>query len=357
MTKQEFLERAREKHGYKYEYPSLTNKVKSTDTIDILYDGVIYKQRVIKHITLGRCPEKNTPKKTTEQFIEEAKKVWGDKYDYSLFEYNGALKKVKIIYEGIIFEQEAVSHLQGIKVEKTLTLDNFIRKAKIVHGDKYDYSQIKSMENGSIPVTIGYNGIYYTQRPYDHLSGKRPENRVLSVRKTIKKFIDDANLVHDYKYSYDKAIYVTNRVKLIITCPIHGDFEQIPNSHLGGSGCPTCKDSIGEKEIAKFLKEHDINYDRQHKFTDCKNQNPLPFDFYIPSFRMCIEFDDIQHFEPVKYFGGIDRFNQIKINDSIKNEYCEDNYINLIRIRYDDDIYRVLWDNLSFHIKRLKNNI
>ena len=103
MTKDEFLEKARNKHGYKYVYLNLKEKIKLSDYIDIMYDGIMYKQNVYKHISLGRCPEKNTPRKTTEQFIEESKKIWGDKYDYSLTEYNGALKKVKIIFEGIVF--------------------------------------------------------------------------------------------------------------------------------------------------------------------------------------------------------------------------------------------------------------
>ena len=63
MTKYEFLEKAREKHGYKYQYPNLADKVLSTDNIDILLKGIIYKQKVSKHL-IGRCPEKNTPTKT-----------------------------------------------------------------------------------------------------------------------------------------------------------------------------------------------------------------------------------------------------------------------------------------------------
>ena len=112
MTKKEFLNRARDIHGYKYQYPNLSDKVLSNDDIDIIYNGVLYRQKVVKHIILGRCPEKNTPTKTTEQFISEAKEVWGNKYDYSLSEYSGALNKVKIIYDGIIFEQVAISHLK-----------------------------------------------------------------------------------------------------------------------------------------------------------------------------------------------------------------------------------------------------
>jgi len=334
MTKEEFLERARNKHGYKYDYPNLSEKVLSTDVIDIYYSGCFYKQRVDKHIYLGRCPEKNTLRKTTQEFIEEARKVWGDKYDYSLVEYRGALKKVKILCSGVVLEQVAISHLRGLSPEKILTKENFIRKAKKIFGDKYDYSQVK-IKNGKTAVMIGYQGIYFLQKPSDHLAGRCPEKIVLSVRKTTKKFINEANLVHDFKFSYDKTEYIKNQIKVIITCPIHGDFEQRPLSHLQGNGCPNCNESRGEKEIVTFLNKHNINYERQKKFHNCRNVFELPFDFYIPSKRTCIEFDGLQHFQPVEHFGGLKAYEQLKINDKIKEDYCEDNYINLIRIRYD----------------------
>ena len=348
MTKYEFLEKAREKHGYKYQYPNLSDKILSKDDIDILYNGVLYKQKVVKHILLGRCPEKNTPTKTTEKFIDEAKKVWGDKYDYSLVEYKGALKKVKIIYDGIVFEQTAVQHLQGLSPEKNLTKDNFIRKAKIKHGDKYDYSQVR-FKDGNSAVMIGFQGIYYLQKPYHHLSGNCPENINLAVKKTTKQFIIEANSVHDFKYNYDKCDYIKNQVKVTITCTLHGDFEQRPLSHLQGNGCPHCSESRGEKEIAKFLDKYDIFYERQKKFHDCRNIFELPFDFYVPSIRTCIEFDGKQHYFPVEHFGGLKAYECLKVNDKIKEDYCEDNYINLIRIRYDqfDDIYQILWENLK----------
>ena len=125
MTKSEFLERAREKHGYKYQYPYLSDKVLSSDTIIVVYNDIEYKQKVVKHILLGRCPEKNTPVKTTEQFIKEAREVWGDKYDYSLVNYKGSLDKVKIIFNGIVFEQSAISHLKYAP-EGNMNQDYFI---------------------------------------------------------------------------------------------------------------------------------------------------------------------------------------------------------------------------------------
>jgi very-short-patch-repair endonuclease len=348
MTKEDFLLRARESHGYKYNYPNLNDKILSNDDIDIEYNGIIYRQKVVKHILLGRCPEKNTPSKTTEQFISEAKLIWFDKYDYSLVEYKGALKKVKIIYKGIVFEQVAVSHLNGQCCEKNLNQENFILKSKEKHGNRYDYSLVK-FKNGNLPVLIGYKGIYYLQKPYYHLSGNRPENIKLAVRKTNKQFINESNQVHDFKYNYDKSDYISNQIKVIITCPIHGDFLQRPLSHIQGNGCSNCNESKGEKEIARFLNKNNILYYRQHKFHDCLNIFELPFDFYIPSKRNIIEFDGKQHYEPIEHFGGLKAYESLKVNDKIKNNYCEDNYIDLIRIRYDqiDRIFDILKESLK----------
>jgi hypothetical protein len=355
MTKQEFLDRAREKHGYKYKYPNLSDKILSNDDIDIIYNDVLYKQKVVKHITLGRCPEKNTPKKTTEDFIREAEEVWGKgKYDYSLTEYNGALRNIKVIYDGIVFNQIASTHLRSAP-ELNMNRDWFIKRSQDKWGkDKYDYSLVEYKHCKS-KVKIIYNntGEVFEQTPHLHLY-RAPENIKLAVRKTTEQFIKEANIIHDNKFNYDKTDYVKNQIKVTITCPIHGDFSQIPLSHIQGSGCPNCNESKGEKEIARFLNKYDINYDRQYKFPDCKNIFQLPFDFYIPSMRTCIEFDGEQHFKPIDHFGGLKAYELLKINDKIKSDYCEDNYISLIRIRYDqiDDIWRILWDNLKTHIKK-----
>lgn len=345
MTKQEFLERAREKHGYKYKYVDLSDKILSTDNIKIEYNGIIYSQKVVKHILLGRCPEKNTPRKTTEEFIKESKKIWGEnKYDYSLVEYKGAHKHIKIIYDGVIFEQSPSGHLNSA-AELNMNQEYFIKRAIDKWGkDKYDYSLVKYV-NCKSKVKIIYNktGEIFEQSPTLHLY-RAPENIVLAIRKTTEQFIKESNQVHDFKFSYKKTNYIKNQVKVIITCPIHGDFEQRPLSHIQGLGCPNCSESKGEKAIAKYLDKNNISYYRQHKFDDCKNIFQLPFDFYIPSKRMLIEFDGKQHYEPIKYFGGVEAYERLKVNDNIKNEYCEDNYIDLVRIRYDsiDNIVSIL---------------
>lgn len=354
MTKQEFLDRAREKHGYKYQYPTLTDKILSTDDIDILYNGELYKQKVVKHITLGRCPEKNTPTKTKEQFIKEAEEVWGKgKYDYSLTEYKGALKPIKVIYDGVIFEQIASTHLRCAP-ELNMNRDWFIKRAQYKWGkEKYDYSLV-DYKHCKSKVKIIYNktGEIFEQTPFGHLINA-PENIKLAVRKTTEQFIKEANEVHDFKFSYEKTNYIKNQIKVIITCPIHGDFNQNPLSHIQGNGCPNCSESKGEKIISKYLDKKEISYYRQHKFHDCKNIHQLPFDFYLPKYRMIIEFDGKQHFQPIEHFGGVEAYERLKINDKIKNDYCEENFIDLIRIRYDqiDRIYDILNESLRMKIK------
>lgn len=352
MTREEFLEKARDKHGYKYEYPNLSEKVLSSDSIDILYKGVLYKQKVVKHILLGRCPEKNTPIKTTEQFIKEAKEIWGDKYDYSLANYKGATKPLKVIFDGIIFEQIASSHLRGMAPELNMNRDWFIKRAKDKWGDKYDYSLVEYKDcKKKVKIIYKKTGEIFEQTPHLHLY-RAPENIRLAIRKTTEQFIKEANIIHDFRFSYDKTNYIKNQIKVIINCPIHGDFEQRPLSHLQGNGCPNCSESKGEKIIAKYLDKNNISYYRQHKFDDCKNIFQLPFDFYIPKYRTCIEFDGKQHYEPADFFGGIEAFEKLKTNDRIKDDYCEDNFINIIRIRYDqmDKIDSIL--NESFQIKK-----
>ena len=141
MKRLEFLEKARNTHGYKYNYLNLSNKVTLTDRIDIEYDGEIYTQSISKHL-MGRCPEKSIKRKTTEDFILEAKEIWKDKYDYSLTEYTGALNNIKIVYNGIFYEQRASSHLLGLAPEFRSNEESLLRD-KVNQYDKEGINDIK----------------------------------------------------------------------------------------------------------------------------------------------------------------------------------------------------------------------
>ena len=114
-------------------------------------------------------------------------------------------------------------------------------------------------------------------------------------------------------------------------------------------GCPFCKESKGEKIIKNFLIDNNISFEQQKKFDDCKYKLKLPFDFYLSELNICIEYDGLQHYKCIKIFGGEKNFNLIKKRDEIKNDYCEKNNINLIRIKYNENINEKLYF--------LKNNL
>ena len=120
------------------------------------------------------------------------------------------------------------------------------------------------------------------------------------------------------------------------------------------TGCPKCVNiSKGEKQIAEILDNLDIKYKQQYKFEKCKNITYLPFDFYIPNLNFLIEFDSIQHFKPIELFGGHEGFKKCQNNDKIKNKFCAQNNIHLLRIKYDENIERVLKIHIEAHQIRL----
>ena len=127
-----------------------------------------------------------------------------------------------------------------------------------------------------------------------------------------------------------------------IICNKHDVFEQTPSKHLSGNGCPICRESKGENIISNYLKNENISFIRQYKFSDCKNVLQLPFDFYIPILNLCIEFNGIQHYEEVKGWGGIKKLKRQIVNDNIKQKYCHNNSIKLLVIKYNEDVVEKL---------------
>ena len=235
---------------------------------------------------------------------------------------------------------------------KKLTIQEFINKAKIVHGDKYDYSLVEYLNSRTkVKIICPEHGIF-EQKVNNHVnqrngcpkcSGKHSYNN--------QEFINKAKLIHGDKYDYSLVDYKNNYTKIKIICSEHGIFEQKPNSHLSKYGCPYCKESKGEKEIAKLLKINNIMFKRQYAFNNYRNIYSLPFDFYLNNYNTCIEYDGEQHYKPNSFFGGIDKFNYIQTNDKIKTKYCIDNGIKLFRIKYNDNII----DSINMILENLKN--
>ena len=132
--------------------------------------------------------------------------------------------------------------------------------------------------------------------------------------------------------------YELGKKPVLCKCGICGnEWETMPvNITQKGSGCPKCKFSKGERTISEYLDLHNIEYISQKRFSDCKDIYALPFDFYIPSLNLCIEYDGGLHYRSVDYFGGDDYFEKVRRHDEIKTKYCESKPIKLLRISYLD---------------------
>lgn len=299
-------------------------------------------------------------KLTKTDFIEKADLAHGNKYDYSLVNYIHSKTKIVIIcpIHGE-FNQTPRSHLFGKEClkcsyikragNKRKTKTEFIKKAKLTHGNKYGYSLVDYKDSKTkVKIICPIHGVF-EQIASNHLKGNNCDKCGGSCKSTIYEFIEKSNIIHNNKYDYSLSEYIRTDIKLKIICPKHGEFEQLANNHLQGYGCPICRESKGEKEIRNYLTENNIKFIGQNKFPDCKYKRLLPFDFYLPDYNICIEFNGKQHYEPIKYFGGGNNFKIQQLKDEIKRKYCEINNIILLIIKYNENIV----DELNSCLKNL----
>jgi hypothetical protein len=341
------IERFNKKHDNFYSY-SLINFVNSQTKIDIFcpIHGK-FEQTPNNHLNGNGCPTcVGNQKMTKNDFINKAIQKHGNKYDYSLVNYVNRKTKVKIIcpIHGE-FEQTPGKHIFGQSCSKCskkyMDTDFFIEKSKEVHNNRYDYSLVDFVNNKTKLKIICHIHGEFKQLSNDHLNGfgcSKCSKRYMDTN----LFIEKSTKIHDNKYNYSLVNYINTKTKVKIICPIHGEFEQTPNSHINNKGCLSCFESKGEKEIRMYLKDNNINFISQYKFIDCINILSLPFDFYLPDYNKCIEFQGIQHYEPRLFFGGEIQFEKQKKLDKIKREYCRKNNISLIIIKYNDNVNKKL---------------
>ena len=198
-------------------------------------------------------------KLTTEEFILKAKKIHGDKYDYSMVDYDGAENPISIICpEHGEFPQTPHKHgnaghgcpscgNQKMKDSQSLGKESFINRAIEIHGDKYDYSKIEYI-NAHVKVEIIClidNHGAFPQTPNDHLYQKSgcPKCGGRLINNT-EEFIEASILIHSEKYNYSKSVFKAAKSKVIIGCPFHGEFTQAAYNHSHGIGCPDCGNEI-----------------------------------------------------------------------------------------------------------------
>lgn len=293
-------------------------------------------------------------KLTTDEFVKKARLVHGNRYDYSVTEYSNAHKKVNIkcLKHGV-FQQSPYSHAQGYGCSlcafdlRRSTRDQFVKRAKEVHGNKYDYSEVvyKSARH-KVGIRCLTHGVF-EQIPSQHLRGKGCQI-CMSQRLTKDEFIKRSKQIHGKKYDYSQVAYLNAHEEVDIGCPQHGFFKQSPNSHMRGFGCRKCgglksENNVEQKLIASFPKYRLMRHFRVYSTVHKRRRY---FDFVIcrsGGEHVVVEYDGEQHFRPVR-FGGIskqralDNLQKQKEIDRMDIELCHGLGWTLFRIKCTDDI-------------------
>ena len=275
-NKNDFIKKAKEIHGDKYDYSKVEYIKANEKVVIICKEHGEFQQTPNSHLYGAGCKKCSTEinsdkqRKTLEEFIIEACEKHGDNYDYSKVDYINYNTIVLIICkEHGEFQQTPHSHLSGKKcykcsilsrIEKrTKTTDKFIKEAKEKHGDKFDYSKTNYNNCNEQIIIICKEHGEFQQTPTSHLNGsiccqKCVLNNIGKWNNSnSNEFIEKSNVIHNNKYDYSKVEYINANKKVVLVCKIHGDFEITPNSHLNGSGCFRCNPKKFSKTQIEWL--------------------------------------------------------------------------------------------------------
>ena len=237
------------------------------------------------------------------------------------------------------------------------TTEEFINKAKQIHGDKYDYSKVEyKNKKTKICIICPIHGEFW-MTPDKHLQSQGCPKCAKNYKMNTDSFKEKAIKVHGDDYDYSKVEYFGNDKKVCIICKEHGEFWQTPHGHLSGHGCPMCHEekNINEIKLFNFLKDN-INEEiiSQYKEDWLSGQT---LDIYIPSKKIGIEYQGIQHFKPVKYFGGIKKYEYTRQKDKEKFEKCKTNDVKLFYFSAEKELPNEYLDTIYSNNNELLKEI
>jgi len=296
---------------------------------------------------------------TRLDFIEESRKKHGVKYSYDNVKFINTTTKVSVTcpIHGD-WEVKPISHYYegsgcpSCALENNhLNKDSFIEKARAVHGNLYDYSDVIISKNTDmVQIKCPIHG-RFEQPARAHLAGHRCMKCAhQSQRSTLEEFIEKAKGIHGDTYDYSRAKYVNSKTKLTVMCNTHGPWEVRPCSHIGSkTGCPRCRESFGERKLVVYLEKLGIAYVKEYSFTGSR----FRYDFYLPDVKVLIEFHGIQHYKPVELFGGAEGYYDTVCRDLAKAILADGKDIPLLVFNREDLANDKLFDNLKKELRKL----
>lgn len=295
MTPQSFIQKTKEIHGDKYDYSEI-KFVHSQEKVPIICKKhgrfFQYPQKHLSGQGCRLCSYEKTGSRcrmSVDDFIKKARSIHSNKYKYDKVIYRNNQTKITITcpIHGD-FEMTPANHTHKTQPQgcpqcggKTYwTKEKFIIKSKRIHGEKYSYFKVNFVSvNEPVTIICSKHGDFL-QKPSKHLAGQGCPYCSGTKKLTTEQFIERAKAIHGDKYIYDKVIYINTHSKVIITCPLHGDFEMTPANHTHKTqtqGCPKCSgkkvfNTIDFITVAKEIHDDLYDYPLTH-YTD--SQTPV----------------------------------------------------------------------------------
>lgn len=368
LTNVEFLDKLNSIHGDEYtpleEYQGARVKIKIRHNIcgktlyttpDNLYNGGC--------IFCGYEKAKMKQRKTHECFLDEVKQKYDGEYEL-VDRYVNNTTKLKFYHKkcDCYFYATPRDFLQGKagcpkcrykRSSENINKDNeyFLKHIPKGYLDKYEI--LSQYKNARTKIKIRCkkcNDIFYSipSHIYENKGCRKCALKEMGIsrRKSHEEFVNQLGKKWFDEYELLDR-YVEQKRKVTVKHKKCGKIFKAYSYQLTcfDSGCPRCKESKGEKAISRFLDKHGIEYIPQYKFEDCVYKSQLPFDFALiknGSPYILIEYQGIQHFEPIDFFGGKKALKNLKIRDKIKREYAKSKNIKFIEIKYNENINDVL---------------
>lgn len=313
-----------------------------------------------------------------KKFIENAIIKHGNKYDYSKVIYTTAKNKVIInCQEHGDFYQAPTNHLYsgclkcGISKrsdEQKITSNEFIKKSRKLHGDKYDYSKVIYVNaRTDVEIICPVHGIF-KQQPHSHCHRgngcKKCSVKINGINKrmTLETFINKAKSKHGDKYNYSNVIYVKSNIKVKIICSKHGIFEIQPNNHIQGQGCPKCS-SGGTSEIAQ--EWIDLLLIKQPELEHFYHENG---EYIIPNTNYKADAYNKETKTIYEFHGDFWHGNPEVFNHKLMNDVCKKTFGQLYEKTMKKQMkceelgykYKSIWENDwikgKMALKRIQNN-
>lgn len=364
MYKNEFIERAKEKFGDKFDYSQLPDKFNLSDSITIVcpkHGEFITKGNAHLYSKFGcrKCATESShskSKKTTEQFIKEAKTLYGDnRYSYEKTIYINADTKVTVTCPvhgdfqtrpADFIRGHGCPKCKGIKTKefnittKRYTKEQFIEKGKLLYNNLFSYEQCEYI-NSRIKVLLHSNlcNEDFLITPSHFLVGDIPKKYLgieyKDVNINTEIFIQRSKLIFGDTFTYNNSKCINTKSPICVTCKTHGDFYTNWADHLYHQcGCPKCNQSKGERIISEFLDLNSISYIPQYPLKIGNKLLKVDFCIMYDGKIIYIEYNGIQHYKPVEFFGGEEKFRKQVERDNNLRQYCKENNIRLLEYSY-----------------------